>query len=576
MGKFYFSLVVASVFVTTSLAQGLSPTINNSVFMKKTETFNVPNGVKTIQYKGIHSPIPQFRLTGDFSQGTVKKPMTEDDKIITDTPEGNLTSNAYGGAHGYYSQNFTLNDAITDGNVVEFVENGNDFYLKNPFSTIRTNTWIKGTKKAGKPGEPDSIIVNLPQPIYKVILYGSEGQDSLGTLYVKNIIFDENFPVSENQSLKFTWTGDTLKKVNKELMALVDLDDNWYGYGDDSITIARQKDVPVTLPATVEKSKYLLTYKDADDEEAQEVYKVIDIAKNGDDVYFSDLAENKYLWVKGSVEGDKVVFKKQYLGIDTVTHYHAYFVPSDIELVKFYGTIIGIECTERDNQIYSYDALTNKYVSTESFIINYGKHSLGTTKMLYFSPQIEPWEDLAYTPQDPKDIYVMNYLPGPDAGYGGVSFNIQTKDADGHVLDVNNLYYVVYIGNSEKPYTFTPDKYKGLKTEMSEVPVNFTLNYDFQVGGAARWVRMYDEDFPSDKVGIQLVYKGGNTTTKSEIVWYEDPSGINDAIKDSGMIKGVTYTDLSGRHIETPTSGLYIKTVKYSDGTTKSTKFIKR
>jgi len=54
-------------------------------------------------------------------------------------------------------------------------------------------------------------------------------------------------------------------------------------------------------------------------------------------------------------------------------------------------------------------------------------------------------------------------------------------------------------------------------------------------------------------------------------------AGIN-AVADggNGYMKNVTYTDLSGRKIATPTSGVYVKSVTYADGSVKVMKVVKR
>lgn len=74
--------------------------------------------------------------------------------------------------------------------------------------------------------------------------------------------------------------------------------------------------------------------------------------------------------------------------------------------------------------------------------------------------------------------------------------------------------------------------------------------------------------------GLDYAYTGWVMNLKA----YDDyTSGVTSAKPDAAAtVKSVTYTDASGRQTTAPARGLYIKTVKLSDGTIKSTKVVKQ
>ena len=45
---------------------------------------------------------------------------------------------------------------------------------------------------------------------------------------------------------------------------------------------------------------------------------------------------------------------------------------------------------------------------------------------------------------------------------------------------------------------------------------------------------------------------------------------------EAKSVKSVEYTDLSGRTISQPQHGIYLKTVKFADGSQKTVKYLKR
>ena len=96
----------------------------------------------------------------------------------------------------------------------------------------------------------------------------------------------------------------------------------------------------------------------------------------------------------------------------------------------------------------------------------------------------------------------------------------------------------------------------------------------------SRIVYFYSTGF--DSFGIQLLYKDGDKVYKSDMAKFvfdkdgEPVAGIKNTTDFGSAVKSVSYTDLSGRSISKPNKGIYIKTVRFADGTQKTIKFIKK
>lgn len=78
-----------------------------------------------------------------------------------------------------------------------------------------------------------------------------------------------------------------------------------------------------------------------------------------------------------------------------------------------------------------------------------------------------------------------------------------------------------------------------------------------------------------DRIGVQMIYKGGGEVRKSAITYIsateEDPSAVSN-VAQTGKVAGVTYTDLSGRRVSRPGKGLFIQTTRLADGTITTSK----
>lgn len=550
MNKFYSVLIAVSLFATSSFARGVT---NNYQYgrIPKTESLSV-SGRRVMSDRTTGSP--------ELNSSSIRKATAQTGGLITETPEGNLHKDLYGYAHGYRPFYNIFQETQVDGAVIDVVDSKDGtFYLKNPIITNPSNSWLKGEKLAGT----DTIVFKFPQLLDSL----SDNNGNPVPAYAQSIHLEIgdgiSYYVNKENVIKFTWDGDTLKKIGSEILGLTDADGNWSFYGDDSILVFREKELPTTPPATAVAGRYSLEY----DENGQSQNLFVNVKKDGNDLYIGNLYDNNDLWIKGKIEGDKVIFKKQYLGISQTRQSHEYFIPALGDWDENWHYVY----TFKNELDYDYDAKTGKFNTDSLFLINMGKNIAQPDK-IYDKTAFTPWEDKAYMPQAPKITRIMDNTE--KNGNVTLWFNLEIVDADGNQLDQSQLYYKIYLDG--EVFTFRKDLYKDLpEDDMTEIPCDFKDYSDFLLNRTVEHTVYLHGVNEFQRVGVQGVYKGGGKVTTTEIVYSDNPSGISTNVPaENGRLISVSYTDLSGRRVSQPVNGIFIKTATYSDGSKKTSKVV--
>lgn len=123
----------------------------------------------------------------------------------------------------------------------------------------------------------------------------------------------------------------------------------------------------------------------------------------------------------------------------------------------------------------------------------------------------------------------------------------------------------------------TMDFAEWVKTKSQKAYEDLTTNFETSDGitylGIVNSQSPDGTTFGGFNQGLDFAYTGW----VMNLAAYDDyTSGVKTAKEDAtAEVKSVTYTDASGRRTSTPARGLYIKTVKLSDGTVKSTKVVR-
>lgn len=574
MMKFNTAVIAASMVATTAFAQAFQPRDLATELKQNVCHVATPDQLHAMKAQG-------YEMMGRLHFHNSKLFKAASNEIINTPPAGKLTRNAYMSAVAFRPYMGYPTKLHADGVAVDLVETDDNLYLHNPISTFITRSWLKGEKKkAGIAGNADSVLVKLPVAIAEATVESSTGEDSTAVLYLQNLDYNSDstamVPVKD-QVVKYTWKGDTLQKVSKYILGLVDVQGNWYGYGDESAVIFKTIDVPTRVPAEATKCNFILQYET---EPKAVTKRTVNGAKNGNDYYIGDLDEGQDLYARGMLKDGKVVFGTQYMGVDTARLYHIYYIPAEVEYT--YDDNYDVYRLTSENVLpdgLAYTVEANGQLTTDkAFIVNVGKFYL--TRNVFNKSEFKMWEDKAYTPQAPLIIKVYPYTE--DNMYGAFRFTLAKTDADGNELDVNKLFYQVFIDKDANPnaapYRFTTDKYTDFKEDMETLPATFTDGYDVSFRGDVYTVMIEDPVFAATNVGVKAIYKGGNDTKESAITWAQvggQPSGISGIAGDKDAVKSTDYYDLGGRRVLAPAKGICIKAVKYADGSTKFVKEIR-
>lgn len=495
--------------------------------------------------------------------------------IIDAQPEGKLHANLYFSGESFvdmmgYEAQLPF-DGIW-GKIVEAPDN-KTIYINNPIGAYYSDAWIKGERTTG-----DTIEVKLPQQfvheeydgmstdawLYKLVPVKVEQDGETYTTFM---------PDSTSQTVKYVWRNDSIVLVNttqdSKLLGMCTEEGEWYGYGDyiQQYTVFDQQ--PVAPKDESKATQMSITYYDS----GQRYGRVKKAVREGNDIYIAGLNENiPSGWAKGTISGNKATFSgHQYMGLDTVTASYAFFEPVSHSMV--WDSEIGdsIEnLTLTDAITFDYDADKGTLSTDSTFVANQG-YKMFNQVFTYDGATIEPWTEKAATPLA-VDASTMSYMPfSEEYGYGLLAFAPSEFDADGYILDANKLYYSIYL--DDDVLTIDPDEYKLFPYETTEIPFTYSDMLDF-VNYAGMW-QVYTFVTGIDRIGVQMIYKGGGEVRKSAITYIsatdEDPSAVSN-VAQTGKVAGVTYTDLSGRRVSRPGKGLFIQTTRLADGTITTSK----
>jgi hypothetical protein len=551
-----------------------------ALFIGGTASMEASNHEKAL--KGSNVSIEQFKMNPARHKAEVMKNFKANaaqrakttvaradaaDEIITEATgvvkEYTLSSMNYTVFYGYV---FDYDDAGLATSMV-FDEENHEVYIKNPISTVLTETYVKGTYDENK------ITINFPQAIYEY-----EGD----VYYAHRMVADtENkgeYVVEDSDALTMTIAEDGTISADwndgDEIIGL-GYDGEWTGYGtyasvyvpfDGKMITAA--DMPEEFSAKSEKWALI-----ADDSSAN-----VTVTEYDGKVYVSGICDsNPDALVVGEINGDEVTFAKgQYLGVDEDYGYRLFFNALDVndEEYEYSGYY---SCVPYDTDIvFSYDAAAGVLEAKDNYIGVVGGDLVsesGTYDFgIYANAVIKRLpEEYSKVPANPYNLEFETYDGYDEALF---YFSLDARTVDGWPLDTDNLYYRIYDNGSL--FTFSPDVYYDMDTPTTDL--GFSDDYydadgylDISTGYYYdRYVYFYS--LPVNP-GVQLVYKEGDTEYCSEVVYFEE-SGVAAAVADK-EVESTTYVDINGYVVVNPVEGgFYLKTVKYTDGTKSTVKVL--
>lgn len=507
--------------------------------------------------------------------------------IIRDQPEGKLLDNmitSYGG----YTRNwlYGLMDVTTDGGVGKIVE-GNDgnIYIYNLPTNLSADSWVKAERGSG-----DTII------IHRQLIDQREGSDAIYDYYLTKLVWvytDE--ATGEGKFVEAT--GDTDIKLLYSNGVLSSIEDNkdpyeeghyalgavyttdgetytWEGNTNWNLHFEALTDAKVNLPESATLETITVDYINANGTPTSEQTKAAFV---GNDVYLNVFDATTF--IKGTINGDKLVFKSgQYLGIYSKM-YHLFFTGQQYYTVKDETTGQEYETAKViDELVFDYDATNRSFSTQDALVINVGKKTARLYLTSLRAPKFYFFEE---TPATPADPIITNYnATYSQWGYNALQFTIQATDVDGRFIVPEKVTWQAYV--DDEPLIFSPDDYSGLKEEMEEIPYGWSdPGFDIYTS----FFTLYFE--PAKNVGIQTIYRGAGEERRSNIVYYDITTGqiVKISPEEALAIKsvtskneknGVSYFDAAGRMVSSNAKGLVIMRMTTADGISRSVTTFRR
>lgn len=498
--------------------------------------------------------------------------LTVDDAIRT-APKGKVTKLSRDGDayYGVWAKPVRTNYMSVAGELVE-CDNG-DVYLKDAVSMLPTGLYIKG-RKDGK-----SLVFDLPQVAYIESYYGELYPYKLTTLIYSNTdnswypvnsekAKELNLPVVEDKfviNIKADGTYHfTTPKIASTMVGLVMVnDDSWSAFAEIESTWSPISAETVTPPAAIETADIIVHSND------KSHYAKCGII--GDDVYakglFSTMPD---AWIKGCRDGKKLTFaSSQYMGIEPKRNIHTYFSAANYVVTTNPITgqeVPGLEYTDKLSFEYNDNEAAYIALANQAATLNVVPDKISYIEYL-LNPKLQ-WlpEDMSYNPGMPE---IIDYDYSDKYGDLRIRFILPTYNENGILLNKDNIKFCFHV--DEKIFVFTPDDYRDFDEDVTEIPYDIrTYDIEYIPEEGYHQVFFY---FGEKPVGVQsLYYIDGKKVGESKIAVAKS-AGV-DSITADRVIESEEYYSIDGRLTTKPAPGIYIKVIKYTDGTHESVKTI--
>lgn len=487
----------------------------------------------------------------------VKAPASRasESKAIIETPAGKLTDNMTLSEFALYPRGFEIYQRTVSGKASAIVE-GEDgcLYVKNPVAVYETNSWLKLEHREGS-----TYVAKLPQPATESWEY--EGETVC--MNYDRLAFDEDegyyYPSFSESELTFEYKDGVLTSVgeigeNEEIPVMLGLtydiygpeepDEAWAWFGVNNIKVEPMTEPMAELPTGVSGEKKVMKSSAGE--------TLAWVAVSGDNIYLRP--GDAYGYAIGKIADGKATFKSgQYIGLSGNSF--CYFYGGTSEFIEDEDYMEGGYTVYRPAEEITFSYLTDDAVlkSDAAIIINEGNQSY-YAKGIFDTPVIQNYDAVEGAPRNPTNLDYSGYDDFYE--YGVFKFDLPAETTDGTAISKVDLYYNIYVDNSNTPYVFSPSIYELIGSPMTNIPYDFSDGgYDFTVKGEKHTIVIY-EDY--SRVGVQCVNNAGDKEYKSAIVWSDgEISGIESVLTEpDGKVE---YYDLMGRPVNKPGTGIYIR-----------------
>lgn len=502
--------------------------------------------------------------------------MAAEDEVIKVAPQGRVVKYSYAGTV-VSNPNYELQVYQDAGGVGEgvFCDNG-DVYLKNvviPF--VYSDSYIKGHI------EKDEIVFTFPQLIHKEFWdmgNGNTGYDysylnickRTGTGAMLDYTIVDN-PAQNTIRLKLD--GDVIKWQSVDdgsYMIAVTSQNDWKWNGIYNFVATPFDGEFVEAPENLVTEEYEMIFSGQ--------YRKIQVGFDNNDIYMKNLSQYApNAWVKGTIEGDKAIFKaNQYMGINDEFRHYAYFMPASPVQVEINGKK-DLMLEIADEIAFNYNAETKGMQSSYVFVINTNKEFIRYYQAFEDPIIRKPKTQVdSYVPANPTIIsyYDLDPLYGQFSDDGSITFTVPYLSIADDILNTKNLYYRIYIDGD--PWEFYADEYQGIRYEYNmdsliDIPYDFDDTQDFIANGTYHMVYLHNLH-GIESIGVQSIYLLNGEQYESEVIYYDDSKV--EAVESEAGVVAETYYDINGLRVNNPENGLFIRRAVLSDGSIKTSKVV--
>ncbi|MBD5194372.1 MAG: hypothetical protein HDS71_03800 [Bacteroidales bacterium] len=155
-----------------------------------------------------------------------------------------------------------------------------------------------------------------------------------------------------------------------------------------------------------------------------------------------------------------------------------------------------------------------------------------------------------------------------------LTYWIPNININGCVLDKSKMYYNIYFNG--EILTLNKDNYPTLPENMTNIPADFNdgeyIANMMSDGMDIYGIYLQAENKEMYTTGVQSFYQGSDGVLYSSPLNLIDPGfydSINGVYDDSGTAITEEFYTMDGVKVTNPTSGIYIRVIKMSDGSTK-------
>lgn len=430
----------------------------------------------------------------------------------------------------------------------------NDVYIGDVLTYYGFGSFMKGELSEGK------IRVSLPQTMEydESVGYGMDVcllQEEDGDYVISDIDYVEYIYDEETGNITLDLPGEPEEYI---LGYVYTDDDSWYGDGDFTQEYTPFAGIVYEMPEDVETEEYV--YNDG------YFGHPVTIAFDGNDVYMKGLSYSMPEGVvKGLIDGNKVIFDQDQM-VGTYYGYFIYvkcFVPDDVT---------DFELAPED-AVYTMEFDPEK----KTLVANDPDYNFALNAAIDYVMALEIYSNFSVyyqdsftgTPMDPFDLtFTDEYYY--DYGIYGFDFMIPNISTEEKVLDMDSLYYRVFVDDELMEFEADEEEYiyNSVEGIMTEIPFLFDNGFDIgNWGFIERFIGLYQEGIST--VGVQSVYIYDGETTESAVVTInvdgEEEDGVH-SITTLDVVKTDFY-DMNGRRVSNPDNGIYVmrQTLKNGD-----------